>query len=172
MNAELQQKKSIQFIIILIGSYFLGYLLYEYALIPYSSVDRLIVHSLLQISHDILNLLQFESFIDVKHSVVGIIGSSGVNVGYACDGLSLFMLYSIFIVVFPGKLWIKAVFVCVGNLLIHFLNSGRIVALSIIHFTQPELLHFHHTYTFTFLMYGVIFSIWMYRVQLYVKSKL
>jgi exosortase/archaeosortase family protein len=166
-----QQKKISLFIIKLLSIYLATYLLYEYILIPYTTVDNYIISSLLVLSEAILNLLNFDSFINYDSAIVGISGSSGVNVGYACDGLSLFLLFSVFIMIFPGRSLVKLMYTLIGCFIIHFLNSCRIAALAVIHVKQPELLHFHHTYTFTLFIYGVIFMLWVFKVNLYSKKQ-
>jgi exosortase family protein XrtF len=165
------QKKISKFVVTLIGCYLLVYLLYQYLLLPFTSLDSHIIHSLIQLSHQLLLFLQYESFSDPTYAIVGINGTSGVNVGYACDGLSLFLLYSVFILVFPGKFSLKIAYLVMGCVFIHALNVFRITALAIIHYSDPELLHFHHTYTFTLLIYGIIFTIWMSRVKIYTAKQ-
>ncbi len=166
-----QQKKISRFVVQLFIGYPAVYLVYEYILLPYTPLDNLIVQSLLSISEFTLSTFGFDSFVDSANAIVGIKGSSGVNVGYACDGLSLFLLFAVFIVAFPGKLLMKVGYTVVGCLLIHLLNSIRITALAIIHVKQPELLHFHHTYTFTLFIYGCIFLLWVIRVNSYTKRQ-
>ena len=164
------QKKIGKFVVVLLISYLIIYFIYEYLLVPHNGLDNYIIQSLLQLSANLLELFHFDTFTDYQHAVIGINGSSGVNVGYACDGLSLFLLFSIFIAVFPGRKLFKAAYIFIGCLGIHLLNVGRIAALAIIHLKEPSLLHFHHTYTFTILIYGIIFGLWVLRMNIFNKK--
>lgn len=168
---DVQQKKISLFVAKLLISYLATYIIYDQILIPYTTLDNTIIRSLLGFSKALLSAFGFDSFIDYVNAVVGIRGSSGVNVGYACDGLSLFLLFSVFILAFPGKTLFKIFYTVVGCGLIHSLNSIRIAALAIIHLKQPELLHFHHTYTFTIFIYGIIFMLWVLKVNIYTKKQ-
>lgn len=168
---DVQQKKISLFVAKLLVSYLATYIIYEQILIPYTDIDNTTIRSLLDFSKALLSAFGFDSFIDYTDAVVGIRGSSGVNVGYACDGLSLFLLFSVFILAFPGKALFKIFYTLVGCALIHLLNSCRIAALAIIHLKQPELLHFHHTYTFTIFIYGIIFMLWVLKVNIYTKKQ-
>mgnify|MGYP003683254303 FL=1 len=155
---------------VLLISYLIIYFMYKYLFVPHTGLDNYIIQSLLQLSAYLLEHFHFDTFTDYQHAVIGINGSSGVNVGYACDGLSLFLLFSIFILVFPGRNLFKALYILIGCLGIHLLNATRIAALAIIHLKEPSLLHFHHTYTFTILIYGIIFGLWVLRMNIFNKK--
>jgi len=93
---------------------------------------------------------------------IGIDGTHGLWIGDPCNGLTLFALFTGFIIAYPGPLKKKLWFIPVGIIAIHFINIIRIVALSLIvyYFPDPEVLDFNHTYTFTLLVYGFVFSLW------------
>src|SRR5690606_9841133 len=103
---------------------------------------------------------------------MGIEGTLGVVIGNPCDGLSLFILFSAFLIVFEGKWWFKAIFIIVGIVLIHFLNVVRVIALAVIVKYSPESLDFHHSYTFTLFVYLCIFLLWMLRIKIYKLKKI
>jgi exosortase/archaeosortase family protein len=48
-----------------------------------------------------------------------------------------------------------------GILIIHLLNIIRVIALTLLAYKAPEYLDFNHTYTFTILVYSVVFILWM-----------
>ncbi|MBC7864741.1 MAG: archaeosortase/exosortase family protein, partial [Bacteroidia bacterium] len=94
----------------------------------------------------------------------------GVWIGYACNALSLFVLFSFFIISFPGN-WLKKLwFIPVGILLVHLLNILRVFALVLIAHHHYDFLSFNHTYTFTILVYAFIFGLWMWWVNKYAKT--
>jgi exosortase family protein XrtF len=106
---------------------------------------------------------------DQDYQVLGIDGSNGVWVGSNCNAITLFSLFSVFIFAYPGAQKNKIWFIPVGILVIHFLNLLRVTALVVIDKFAPNYLDFNHTYTFTFLIYAVIFSLWMIWVNKFSK---
>ena len=167
-----ENKKSVLFIIKLLLGFICAYILHNYLLIPHSSIDSVIISSLLSITEYILSNLDYSTFSVESEQIVGIVGTTGVNIGHACDGLSLFLLFGTFIALFPGKPWFKTLYLISGCLAIHLINSIRIAALAYIHYSSPEFLSFHHTYTFTMLVYLLIFFAWALRIKIYSLKKL
>ena len=147
---------------------------YDYILSPYTAIDSKLIHSIIASSEDILKALGYE-VIESSNSIYqyhfGIQGTSGVVIGNSCDGLSLFILFTAFLLVFRGKWWFKILFTILGILLIHLLNVIRVVALALIVKSYPESLDFHHSYTFTLFVYGCIFLLWMFRIKIYQQKK-
>ena len=90
-----------------------------------------------------------------------------VGVGRGCNALELFVLFAGFIMAFPGAVKNKVWYISAGILLIHVLNICRVAALAVIQFKAPQYLDFNHKYTFTFLVYGVIFILWIIWVKRY-----
>ena len=91
---------------------------------------------------------------------VGVSGTPGVEIGAPCDGLSLFALFAIFIAFFPGPLKRKLWYIPIGVLFLHFVNIFRVISLAVIQSKFPDWLSFNHDYTFTVLVYGVVFGLW------------
>ena len=60
----------------------------------------------------------------------------------------------------PGPLLRKAWFIPAGIALLHFANVVRVIVLARIQATSPEWLEFNHDYTFTVLIYGLVFALW------------
>jgi exosortase/archaeosortase family protein len=75
--------------------------------------------------------------------------------------LALFALFSGFIISFPANWKEKLWFIPLGLLIIYISNLFRIVLLVLIKIHFPGSLNFNHKYTFTVLVYGIIFLLWM-----------
>lgn len=134
--------------------------IYEWWIHPMEWVDKLVIDNTLDISQKILDRMGYA----VERSgdrMMGIKGTPGLFIGDSCNGISLFALYSIFILAFPGKIISKIIFIPVGIILIHLLNVGRVVVLAIIETHSYEWTEFNHTYTFTLIIYGFIFMMWL-----------
>ena len=134
--------------------------LYEWWIHPMEWVDKAVVNNTLSNSQKMLVWMGYV----VERSgdrFVGIQGTPGLLMGDSCNGISLFALFGIFIIAFPGKIISKIIFIPAGILIIHFLNVLRVVVLSIIETHSYEWTEFNHTYTFTLIIYACIFLMWI-----------
>jgi len=150
--------------------YFLCYLFYEFFIKRYTLVDEYVIRFIIENADEILRRLGFKTFKTThlnEFQVIGIHGSIGVWVGKACDAISLFIVFSVFILAFPGNQRDKWWFIPFGILTIHILNVIRVVGLTLITYYAPEWLEFNHTYTFTFIVYSYILLLWIWWVNKY-----
>ncbi|HPQ07814.1 MAG TPA: archaeosortase/exosortase family protein [Bacteroidia bacterium] len=160
----------VKFILTASVVYLFCYLIYELVIKKYTLIDEYIIRIIIENTDDILRRLDFKTFKTTElndFQVIGIHGSIGVWVGKACDAISLFIVFSVFILAFPGNQRDKWWFVPFGILTIHILNVLRVVGLTIITYYAPEWLEFNHTYTFTFLVYSYILLLWIWWVNKY-----
>lgn len=166
--------KPISFVLKMLGVYLGLQLFYDYVIIPYTSLDFWLINSIIDTAELGLKALGYNLI--PKNSLyqyhMGIEGTTGVVIGNPCDGLSLFILYSAFLLVFKGKWWIKLLFVSFGIILIHFLNVIRVIGLALVVKYSPESLDFHHSYTFTLFVYLFIFLLWMLRIKFFQIKKI
>lgn len=145
--------------------YILYYFVYELWLNQEGTLDLLVIRNLEDVSSFVLQTFGY-SLISESHDVtirtLGIDGTNGIWIGDPCNGLTLFALFTGFVIAFPGPIKTKAWFIPVGLMAIHILNILRIIALALIiyYFPDPEVLEFNHTYTFTLIVYGFVFWLW------------
>ncbi|MFT4660852.1 MAG: exosortase family protein XrtF [Patiriisocius sp.] len=144
----------------------LWYALYLGYINPETNLDRFVIDSLISITRTILSFLGYD-LIPVPAAAaqirtVGIDGTLGLWIGDPCNGLNLFALFSIFIACYPGKWKNKLWFIPLGILSIHLINVIRIVALCIIVSIDYAYLDFQHDYTFTVIVYGFMFLLWIW----------
>lgn len=160
----------VKFIFVAATAYFISFIVYELLLKKYTLFDEYVIRVIIENSDEVLRRLDFKTFktTDINDfQVIGIHGSVGVWVGKACDAISLFIIFSVFILAFPGNQRDKWWFVPFGILTIHVINVLRVVGLTIITYYKPEWLEFNHTYVFTFLVYTYIFMLWAWWVNKY-----
>ena len=162
-NLYLNNKNIIHFLVKAGGLYLAWTLLYHLFIEPDMRTDSMLILNLIFFADRILHIFNYEVF--SSSTMIGITGTSGLIISPVCDGLDLFVLFSIFIVSFPGKAVHKLFFITTGILIIHVLNILRIVTLALIENHYPNALAFNHSYTFTLLMYLVIFGMWMVWVR-------
>ena len=144
---------------------YLGWLtLYEFWIHPAGIIDKLVIDNTLHISQKILGAMGYVSERS-GNRLLKIQGTPGLFIGDSCNGISLFSLYSIFIIAFPGKILSKIIFVLLGILVIHVLNVVRVITLAVIETYSYEWTEFNHTYTFTILIYAFIFFMWLFWIN-------
>lgn len=149
--------------------YLLWFLLYDNWLLKDGFIDHFLIAHLVDTTSLILKVLGYVTF--QYADAVGIDGTHGVLIGAPCNGLELFALFTGFILIFPGKIKHKVVFIPIGLILIHLLNILRLVGLALIVNYFPEQLEFNHKYTFTIIVYIFIFAMWIYWVNKFSKRK-
>jgi exosortase family protein XrtF len=150
------------------------YFVYEWYLRDHSMADEWVIHHLTVSSELILKGMGYEltdyGFTGL-HNRVGIANAPGVMIGAACDGLVLFALFAVFVIAYPGSSRHRWWFIPTGILLIHYLNALRVVALTIIISWKKEWLSFNHDYTFTILVYSIVFGLWWIWVKKFPAEK-
>jgi exosortase family protein XrtF len=164
----------VRFICIAGISYLLLFFIYQFIVKQYTFYDQKFIGLIIRSAAGLLQLFGFTTFTvlqDHDFQVVGIDGSSGVWVGSNCNAITLFALFAVFIIAYPGQQKNKWWFILAGIITIHFLNILRVVALAVIALKSPENLQFNHTYTFTILIYAFIFGLWVLWVNKFASEK-
>lgn len=162
-----ESKQIIMFILKAIGLYLVWLLVYEQWLFKVGLIDQIIIDNIIFLSVSFLNLIGYHTFEYAQ--TFGIDGSHGVFIGTPCDGLDLFMLFAGFIIIFKGKWLNKLLFITFGVITLHLINVLRVIALAVMAKVSPEILDFNHKYTFTILMYFIVFLGWVLWVRKYAK---
>ena len=153
--------------------YLSWYLLYEFFIKPNTLIDEKLITLIIANASFVLKLLGFtvyQSVEDTNMQLVGIDGAHPIWIGSPCNALTLFMFFALFVIAFPGSVKKKLWFIPLGIIIIHIANVLRVIALAIINFYAPQYIEFNHTYTFTFLVYSIIFLLWMWWVKSSLKE--
>ncbi len=167
MKSFLQNNPLAKFLVIALSSYLAWLILYE-AIMPELDIKEPFDVAVSKIAADsgdlLLTLTGFDSFRaqEGEFIIVGIVDddSSGVHIGPQCNGVSLFALFLVYVIAFPGPWKKKAWFIPLGVLAIHFINAIRIALLAYIQRDYPEYLELNHNYTFQIIVYGFVFFLW------------
>ncbi len=164
MLKEFKKNPYFRFTFLAIILYVVWYVIYEAWLHPSGLWDRIIINNLVYLSSGILHLFGYatlpESGFDETIRIVGIDGTSGVWIGDPCNGFSLFALFLIFMITYPGPWKQKLWFIPLGLIGIHLINAIRIAALAIIVDVNIDWLYFNHNYTFNIVVYSFVFLLW------------
>jgi exosortase family protein XrtF len=164
MLREFKNNPYFRFTFFAILLYVFWYVIYEVWLHPTGLWDRYIINNLVYLSDGLLNILGYATLPEADPGgsirTVAIDGTSGVWIGDPCNGFSLFALFIIFMLTYPGPWKQKWWFTLAGIVIIHFVNVLRITALAIIVKVNPDWLYFNHNYTFTIVVYSFVFLLW------------
>jgi exosortase family protein XrtF len=147
------------------GLYFFWYLTYELWLHPKAVFDNLVIENLVFWSESLLRTFGYALIppgsAGDQIRVVGIDGTHGLWIGDPCNGISLFALFTGFVIAFPGPVKAKLWYIPAGIVFLHFINVLRIVGLTMVLKYYPSSLAFNHTYTFTIVVYSFVFLLWI-----------
>ena len=163
MLKEFKNNPYFRFTFFAILLYVLWYVLYEAWIHPSGLWDKYIINSLVDIANWMLRAFGFTTF-DASPGdpirTAGIDGTTGVWIGDPCNGFSLFALFLIFMIAYPGPWKQKLWYIPLGLVLIHLVNAMRVAALAYILKVNWHYLEFNHNYTFTIIVYGFVFILW------------
>jgi len=153
--------------LLLVGILFLTWFLaYELWIHPNGTLDRALIDNLIELSGGLLVLFGFVLIPEPANAeqirTIGVDGGHLLWIGDPCNGLSLFAVFIIFMIAYPGPCKHKAWFIPFGLITIHLINALRIVALCLIVTIDYELLTFNHDYTFYVIVYGWVFLLWWF----------
>lgn len=154
---------TVRFVFLFALLYLSWYFIYENYLRENTRFDESVAHSIANIAGWQLQLLGYELTEyppTIFKTQVGISGTVGIVIGAPCDGIVLFALFTFFIIAYPGRWKNKLWFIPAGILVIHCVNSMRAAALAWLYWRNPEWLQFNHDYTFTIIVYALVFLMW------------
>lgn len=143
--------------------YTLWYLAYEFVIHPNGMVDRAVIDALVWLAAVLLRLAGYELLPDPDFDTnryLGIQGGSHLWIGDPCNGVSLFAVFLIFLVAYPGPVKHKFWFGAIGLLTIHLINAIRVAALCVLASINYDYFNFNHDYTFYVVVYGWVFFLW------------
>ena len=124
-----QNKKAILFVVSMLGIYLVLQAIYDFGISPNTEVDANLIQLIISQAEGILQVMDYELLTPdpTFDAHMGIKDTSGVVIGNPCDGLSLFILFTSFLIVFSGKWWFKLIYILLGVGIIHLLNVFKLV---------------------------------------------
>jgi exosortase family protein XrtF len=153
----------VRFLLLFFVLYTCWYLAYEVWINPNGKLDSLVINSSVFCTDHLLKLLGFVTFTTNSETIrtIGIDGTHGLWIGDPCNGITLFALFTAFILAFPGPAKHKIWFIPAGIIAIFWVNVFRITGLCMIVKYKPSLLELNHDYIFKIIVYGFIFGLWI-----------
>ena len=88
-------------------------------------------------------------------------GKPVIGIVNECNAFKIHLIFSLFIVFIAGN-YSKWLALGLGNLIIYGFNVIRLVILTIIAHFSREQFDFHHEYTFSLLLYLIVFVMWYF----------
>ncbi|HEY8401111.1 MAG TPA: exosortase family protein XrtF [Cytophagaceae bacterium] len=166
-----QYKPLIKFFLSVVIVYIIWSVADTYWLRPEGKINSFLRNSEAYTSKLLLGSLGYEaSFKDNRANTATIIYINSnriLSIADSCNALVLFVIFAGFIIAYPGKWKTKLWFLPVGIITIYLFNVLRISALALIQVHSPEYLDFNHHFTFTFIIYGYIFLLWVLFINRY-----
>lgn len=142
-------------------------LCYEFLLKPWGQLDHIITENITYFICLGLDWLGYTPHYNIAKNIsetyiyLGNIYTPVIRVGASCNGLELLVLFVIFIICYPSTRS-KIPFILFGLLLIHIVNIARNFILTLMTIHQSPYFDLFHRYIFIFLVYGVIFTLWLW----------
>lgn len=155
-----------RFLLTVLALYLFFYLIYNFWIHPQEKIDLFVVDSTIYFSRLVLEAMGYTVFTGAER-VIGVDGTGGLWIGDNCNGITLFILFAVFIMAYRGNVKAKIVFITLGILSLQLLNIFRVIGLAILDTYSRAWTEFNHTYTFNILIYGYIFFLWMLWVNKY-----
>ncbi|MES2691368.1 MAG: archaeosortase/exosortase family protein [Bacteroidota bacterium] len=161
-------KKLLKFLLFTFALYGLWLLGYELFIKPSGNFDHLITENITYFICLLLDITGYQTHYTLAEkwgeTYIFLIPQTNplIRVGASCNGLELLVLFTIFIICYPGPLKNKAWFIPLGLLIIHVLNILRNYTLTLMQIHKSPYFEFFHRYIFIFMVYGVIFLLWMW----------
>ncbi|NER14804.1 exosortase family protein XrtF [Leptobacterium flavescens] len=88
-----------------------------------------------------------------------------------CNAISVFILFTAFIIAYRGSIKKTLTFILLGGILIYFVNIFRVGVLTIGLYRFPEYKDFMHQILFPVAIYGMVFLLWVLWVNKYAKKE-
>lgn len=169
MNISFLKNPVFRFLSTVFLLYILWYLVYNLWLHPNEKFDLFVIDITVSLSKWILELFGYVVYTG-SDRLIGIDGTGGLWIGDNCNGIILFSLFAWFVIAYKGKIKYKIPFIVFGIASIELLNVFRVVALAILDTHSRAWTEFNHTYTFTIIIYGYIFMLWMIWVNRFAEK--
>ncbi|WP_375433832.1 exosortase X [uncultured Hymenobacter sp.] len=151
-----------RFLVLAVVLYLIWFFTYEYWVLPDGQLNALLSDNIAAAAVALLRALGFPASIATYKSTTLLMGQQvAVYVGDSCNGLVLYALFMGFVLAYPGPVKHKLWFIPAGILAIYLLNVVRVAALAVNYLYSYRTVDFNHHYTFTFVVYGCIFLLWM-----------
>lgn len=148
------------------------YLAYEFLIHPNGALDLAVIDALVWLAGGMLRLAGYDLLPDPgfdSNRYLGIQGGSHLWIGDPCNGVSLFAVFLIFLVAYPGPLKQKLWFAPLGILSIHLINAIRVAVLCVLASIDYDYFNFNHDYTFYVVVYGWVFLLWYIWVKRFAR---
>lgn len=133
----------------------------------YNEFALLIISYVLEGTGFLLELIGYEVFINHAERLVGIAGTTGIEVGEPCIGINTIAFFCALILSDKGRIRVKLWFIPLGALIICLLNLIRISVLAMIIQINPVIWELNHKFVFSLFIFGMLLFFWMIWLKKY-----
>lgn len=101
------------------------------------------------------------------YALLKIRGQSGIRIADGCNGFTVMLIFSLFLLAFPGSWRLTLYFALFGNLCLYLANLFRLALLTYLTAHGSEAFwYFLHKYLFTGSLYLVVFGLWFLFIRI------
>ena len=156
--------KPLSFFFIKVGLIYGGWdFLYHYVFLPDFWLDTWLSHIGVSMAAGTLSFLGWD--IESSARFICIVGNRGIEVQNGCNGLDLLGLYAGFIIVYPGLLKKRLIFLGGGLLLLFFANIFRISTFVLTNYYIPQYMDIYHEYSSFIIFYPIVLTLWYFWIE-------
>lgn len=92
------------------------------------------------------------------------------NIVEGCNGLSVIILFSAFVVALKSKLFNTIGYILFGVISLYFINIARLVLLTLGYYYYPQQKHVMHDVFFPLIIYGLLLLLWIIWIKINVRE--
>lgn len=92
------------------------------------------------------------------------------NIVEGCNGLSVIILFSAFVVALKSKLFNTIGYILFGMVSLYFMNVIRLVLLALGYYYYPQQKHVMHDIFFPLIIYGLLLLLWIIWIKINVRE--
>jgi exosortase family protein XrtF len=146
------------------GAWYFGY---ETYLATKTDFDTVLCRFIAEQAAVVMNLFGYQTAIvslGWYPNIMVVNGSPVVSVGPSCNGFALTVLFTAFILAYPGPAKRKLWYIPLGLLVLHIVNVFRCIALAFVMLYARSSFDFNHKYAFVVIVYSIFSLLWLWWV--------
>jgi exosortase family protein XrtF len=143
--------------------YGVWYVVYDLWLLPDGRLDTWLSRNVTAVSGGLLQVMGFDAVVNGR--TLYLPGAAGVRLIDGCNGLTTIGLFAGFILAFPGRHILRALYLPIGIGVIYVSNVLRVTALTLFQKTWPAAFDVVHDLGATSFFYLIVFGLWVVWAQ-------
>ena len=123
-----------------------------------------------RVTHSVLNFFGFDVVLYPKN-VLRYANHNNVWIAWGCTGLKQTFIFTVIMLIAKGSWQKKLWYIPLGWVFIYIINMTRIITITAVIKTHPELFILLHEYLFKYIFYILIFLVWVFWEEKIIKKE-